>query len=158
MPRSVTGICIHLPPSVPPLLCPSFRNPAPNEHQLFAISLEMPRPSTSPLLTEFLQTVTNARNHQNYEQLSRCLSLSPASLLNDPPMNALVTELRGYNHKDSVERVLGQDWPGFVDVIVAYLEYVKSVHSGVNSSIEDMLAWFYSLKEFMGYNNSSLRN
>jgi len=73
-------------------------------------------------------------------------------------MNALVTELRGYNHKDSVERVLGQDWPGFVDVIVAYLEYVKSVHSGVNSSIEDMLAWFYSLKEFMGYNNSSLRN
>lgn len=118
----------------------------------------MPRPSTSPLLTQFLQTVSNARNHQNHEQLSRCLLLSPASLLNNPPMNTLVAELRGYNHKNSVERALGQDWPGFVDVIAAYLEYVKSVHPGVNSSIEDMLAWFYNLKEFMGYNNSPLSN
>lgn len=73
-------------------------------------------------------------------------------------MNTLVAELRGYNHKNSVERALGQDWPGFVDVIAAYLEYVKSVHPGVNSSIEDMLAWFYNLKEFMGYNNSPLSN
>ncbi|CUS15514.1 unnamed protein product [Tuber aestivum] len=113
----------------------------------------MPPPSPPPLLAQFLDIVSNSRIHQNHEQLSRCLLLSPASLLNSPPMITLMTELRGYNHRDSVEGVLAQDWPGFVDVIVAYLDYVKSVHSKINSSIEDMLGWFSNLKEFMGVLN-----
>ncbi|RPA92869.1 hypothetical protein L873DRAFT_1817025 [Choiromyces venosus 120613-1] len=146
--NTIPGVNIHLPPS-----SPAPHNTARNEHQLFAISSGMPRPFSSPLLTQFLQTISSARNNQNHEHLGRCLLLSPASLLNNPPMNTLMAELRNYNHKNSVERVLGQDWPGFVDVIVAYLEYVKSIESETYSTVENMLAWFHNLKEFTGVLN-----
>jgi hypothetical protein len=111
-----------------------------------------------PVLTQFLETVYTARTTSDPELLSSCLNLAPDFLLQNASMRSLVAEIRQLpNLKPAVERVLGTEWPGFMDLISAYLGYTTSIDPAMMSDVGLMLAWFENMKKYMGYAKPRLR-
>lgn len=52
--------------------------------------------------------------------------------------------------KQNSERVLTDEWQGFTDLIIAYLNYVVALDPAVLWDISAMTPWYKSLKVYMG--------
>lgn len=52
--------------------------------------------------------------------------------------------------KQNAEKVLTDEWQGFTDLVIAYLNYVVALDPTVLWDISVMIPWYKSLKVYMG--------
>ncbi|KAL7269060.1 hypothetical protein RUND412_008293 [Rhizina undulata] len=106
--------------------------------------------SSSLLLPRFLAVVAEARAKNDPKALCSTLALQPDQIFNDPLMHSLRLELQKYSSAqelmNEVEKILDDDWPGFMDVISAYLVYVVELDAGVlEGEIDATRSWIVGL-------------
>lgn len=110
------------------------------------------RSNAPALLNQFLQTISDARAAPNPQLIASCLNADPRYVAQNQLMISLREELIGNPRaiKPNAERVLTDEWPGFTELVVAYLNYVLALDPTVLWDIAVMTPWYKSLKAYMG--------
>lgn len=114
--------------------------------------MSWPSRSNAPaLLTQFLQTVSDARAAPNPQLVSSCLNADPRYITQNQLMISLREELinNPRSIKPNAERVLTDEWPGFTELVIGYLNYVAALDPAVLWDIGVMNPWYKNLKAYM---------
>lgn len=112
-----------------------------------------PRSNPPALLNQFLQVISDARAARDPLIVSSCLSADPIYCVHNDLMISLRGELLQNPRaiKPTTERILGDEWPGFTELVISYLKYVAALDPAVLYDISTMGIWFKNLRVYMRY-------
>ncbi|KAI5845817.1 hypothetical protein DFP73DRAFT_631254 [Morchella snyderi] len=119
------------------------------------------RPNSLALLTQFLQTVSDTRTARNAPLLASLLCADPVYVLQNEHMLSLRAELSTSPPallQSRIDKLLGDDWLGFTELVAAYLRYARALDPALLYDTGTSRAWHACLKTYMAAINPAFNS